>query len=165
MPGGIYPCADGWVEFAAAGVRPDRVADMLNQAEWLDDPQFQDPQARVLPDVIDAWNAHFIVWCLDRTKREIWAEARRAKVMCGPLFSTEDLFEDDHFRARGFWAKAEHAAMGAVEFHGRPFIMQEGGWELRRPAPLLGEHTAEVLEECGLAPALVTRIIAAGGGK
>lgn len=165
MPGGIYPCADGWVEFAAAGVRPDRVADMLNHAEWLDDPQFQDPQARVQPDVIDAWNANFLVWCLERTKREIWAEARRAKVMCGPLFSTGDLFEDDHFRNRGFWATADHAVMGAVEFHGRPFIMQEGGWELRRPAPLLGEHTAEVLEECGLAPAMITRIVAAGGGR
>lgn len=165
MPGGIYPCADGWVEFAAAGVRPDRVADMLNHAEWLNEPQFQDPQARVQPDVIDAWNAHFIVWCLERTKREIWAEARRAKVMCGPLFTTQDMFEDDHFRDRGFWARATHPAMGNIEFHGRPFIMQEGGWELRRPAPLLGEHTAEVLAESGLPEAIIERIVAAGGAN
>jgi crotonobetainyl-CoA:carnitine CoA-transferase CaiB-like acyl-CoA transferase len=164
MPSGIYPCADGWVEFANASVHPDRVRDMLNNAEWLDDPMYQDPQARVNPAIIEAWNANFLVWCLERTKREIWAEARRAKVMCGPLFTTQDLYEDDHFRGRGFWATAEHPEMGTVEFHGRPFIMQEGGWELRRPAPRLGEHTHEVLEEAGLGAALVERLVSAAGG-
>jgi len=165
MPSGIYPCIDGWVEFANAGVHADRVVEMLNHAEWLNEPAYQDPVQRVNPDVIDAWNANFIVWCLERTKREIWAEARRAKVMCGPLFTTEDLFNDDHFRNRGFWAQADHPVMGAVEFHGRPFLMEQGGWELRRPAPLLGEHTAEVLRECGLAADLIDRLVAAGGMK
>lgn len=164
MPSGIYPCLDGWVEFANAGVHPDRVREMLNHAEWLDDPMYQDPMARVNPAIIEAWNANFIVWCLERTKREIWAEARRAKVMCGPLFTTQDLYEDEHFRGRGFWARAEHPVMGSVEFHGRPFIMQEGGWQLRRPAPLLGEHTEEVLREAGLDEALVGRLAAAAGG-
>ena len=32
---------------------------------------------------------------------------------------------------------------------GRPFVMNDSPWELRRPAPLLGEHTAEVLREAG----------------
>ena len=163
MPQGIYPCLDGYVDFTNAGLRPDRVANMLGNPEWLDDPMYKDPQARIKADVIEAWNANFFVWCLERTKREIWTEARRAKVMCGPMFTTQDLYEDDHFRNRGFWQKAEHAAMGEVEFPGRPFIMQEGGWEIRRPAPLLGEHTAEVLNEAGLPSAQVARLVAAGG--
>jgi crotonobetainyl-CoA:carnitine CoA-transferase CaiB-like acyl-CoA transferase len=165
MPQGVYPCADGYVDFTNSGARPQRIADMLGHPGWLQDPMFQDPQARIKPDVIEAWNANFLVWCLERTKREIWAEARRAKVMCGPLFTTEDMFEDDHFRGRGFWATAEHPVMGTVEFHGRPFIMAEGGWELRRPAPTLGQHTREVLAEAGLPEAQVARIVAAGGVK
>ena len=83
--------------------------------------------------------------------------------LCGPLFSTEDLYQDDHFRGRGFWATAQHPAMGDVEFHGRPFIMQEGGWELRRPAPLLGQHTEEVLREAGVEEQRIARITATGG--
>jgi crotonobetainyl-CoA:carnitine CoA-transferase CaiB-like acyl-CoA transferase len=164
MPQGIYPCADGYVDFTNAGLRPDRVADMLEHADWLNDPAYSDPQARLNPDVIEAWNANFLVWCLERTKREVWAEARRARVMCGPLFTTEDLFQDSHFRDRGFWAQATHPAMGEVELPGRPFIMQEGGWQLRRPAPLLGQHTREVLEEAGLPQAQVDRLTAAAGG-
>ena len=164
MPQGIYPCADGYVDFTNAALRPDRIADMLGHADWLNDPIYQDPQARFNAEVLEAWNANFFVWCLERTKREIWAEARRAKVMCGPMFTTQDLYEDDHFRGRGFWHTADHPAMGAVEFPGRPFIMQEGGWQLRRPAPTLGQHTAEVLGETSLPATLVERLVAAAGG-
>lgn len=144
MPSGIYQVADGYVDFTNAGLHADRVVDMIGE-EWAQDSRYQDPLARMNPALIDEWNAQFIVWCLSRTKREVWTEARRAKVMCGPLFTVQDLFEDEHFRGRGFWQTVEHPVMGPVEIPGRPFIMQEGGWAIRRPAPLLGQHTAELL--------------------
>jgi crotonobetainyl-CoA:carnitine CoA-transferase CaiB-like acyl-CoA transferase len=153
MPQGIYPCADGYVDFTNAGLRPDRIAEMLNHAEWLNDPRFSDPMQRMDPAVIEEWNGNFIVWCIERTKREIWDEARRAKVLCGPMFTMEDLFTDEHFRNRGFWTKTEHPALGEVTIPGRPLIMQKGGWQLRRAAPLLGQHTEEVLAEIGLSGA------------
>jgi crotonobetainyl-CoA:carnitine CoA-transferase CaiB-like acyl-CoA transferase len=161
MPQGIYPCADGYVDFTNAGLRPDRVAEMLNHAEWLNDPRFSDPMQRMNPQVIEDWNGNFIVWCIERTKREIWEEARRAKVMCGPMFTMEDLFTDDAFRERGFWSRADHPALGEVTIPGRSFQMQHGGWELRRAAPLLGQHTAEVLREAGLNDEAIAR--ASGG--
>lgn len=162
MPNGIYPCDDGYVEFAAAGVRPDRVLDMLGFPDWALDPKYQDPLVATKPDLVEEWNASFLAWCLERTKREVWAEARRAKVLCGPLFSVKDMYEDNHFRDRGFWARIQHAALGTVELPGRPFTMPEGGWALRRPAPLLGEHTEELLREAGAAEGLVAAL--AGGG-
>src|SRR5690606_23659391 len=118
-----------------AGIHVDRVVDMLRGQEWAADPKYADPMNRIRPEIIEEWNAQFIVWCLERTKREIWAEARRAHVMCGPLFSVEDLFQDDHFRDRGFWERVLHPALGEVEIPGRPLIMQKGGWAIRRPAP------------------------------
>ncbi|MGE0598498.1 MAG: CaiB/BaiF CoA transferase family protein [Dehalococcoidia bacterium] len=147
MPQGIYPCADGYVDFTNAGLRPDRIAEMLEHPDWLDDPRFTDPIQRMNPAIIEEWNGHFIEWCIERTKREIWAEARRAKVMCGPMFTMEDLFTDEAFRDRGFWSKASHPELGEVTIPGRPLMMQHGGWELRRAAPLLGQHTEEVLAE------------------
>jgi crotonobetainyl-CoA:carnitine CoA-transferase CaiB-like acyl-CoA transferase len=105
---------------------------------------------RSTPSLIEEWNVYFLEWCLARTKREIWDEARRARLICGPLFTMADLHEDEHFRGRGFWASGDHPVMGKVEMGGRPFVMGKGGWRLRRPAPLLGQHTREVLAETGI---------------
>jgi crotonobetainyl-CoA:carnitine CoA-transferase CaiB-like acyl-CoA transferase len=162
-PQGIYPCADGYVDFTNASIRYDRVVEMLNNAEWLRDERYSDPIARSDPYVIEEWNTHFLAWCLERTKREVWEEARRAKVLCGPLFSMEDLATDSHFGDRGFWTTARHPEMGEVRLHGRPFVMGKGGWELRRPAPRLGEHTREVLEEAGVDGATIEAVLEAGG--
>jgi crotonobetainyl-CoA:carnitine CoA-transferase CaiB-like acyl-CoA transferase len=158
MPQGIYPCADGYVDFNNAGIRYDRIVDMVNNAEWALDPRYEDPTARINPALVEEWNAHFMVWCLERTKKEVWAEARRAKVLCGPLFTMEDLIHDDHFSNRNFWTEAEHPVMGKVQFPGRPFVMEKGGWDLRRPAPLLGQHTEEVLQEAGVSPEIISRV-------
>lgn len=155
MPQGIYPCADGYVDFTNAALYPDRVDDMLGHPDWNHDPRFTDPMQRLDPFVVEEWNAHFLGWILPLTKREVWAEARRAKVLCGPLFTVEDMFVDDHFRDRGFWTKVEHPVMGAIEVPGRPFMMGKGGWQMRRPAPLLGQQTAEVLRESGASEALI----------
>jgi crotonobetainyl-CoA:carnitine CoA-transferase CaiB-like acyl-CoA transferase len=150
-PQGIYPCIDGYVDFTSGFIYPDRVAEMLNHPAWLKEERFQDPmKMRTTPSLIEEWNIYFLEWCLARTKREIWEEARRAKLICGPLFTMADLYEDEHFRSRGFWASVDHPVMGNVEMGGRPFIMGKGGWQLRRPAPTLGQHTDEVLRQAGV---------------
>ncbi len=161
---GIYPCADGYVDFTNAAIRYDRVVDLVGSPDWATNDVVMDPINRLDPTVIEEWNTNFLMWCLERTKREVWAEARRAKVLCGPLFSMEDLFEDDHFRDRGFWHEVQHSELGTVTIPGRPFQMERGGWEMRRPAPRLGEHTAEVLREAGLSEADITAAMAARVG-
>ena len=127
--------------------------------------RYQDRVQRLQPQVIEEWNVNFLVWCLERTKREIWSEARRAKVLCGPLFTTEELFEDEHFRGRGFWQNVDHPDLGKVTIPGRPFIMEKGGWQLRRPAPRLGEHTEEVLREAGVEAEAIAAMAAVGGTR
>ena len=99
---------------------------------------------------------------MQRGKREVWAEARRAKVMCGPLFTVREIYEDPHFRGRGFWQKAEHPVLGEVEAPGRPFVMHDSPFELRRSAPLLGQHSEEVLDELGYAAARIRELAAQG---
>jgi crotonobetainyl-CoA:carnitine CoA-transferase CaiB-like acyl-CoA transferase len=159
MPQGIYPCADGYVDFTNAALYPDRVDEMLDHPEWNQDPRFQDPLQRLDPFIVEEWNAYFLGWMLERTKREVWAEARRAKLLCGPLFTVEDMFNDKHFRDRGFWTSVDHPDLGHVKMPGRPLIMGKGGWALRRPAPRLGQHTEEVLREAGVANAVIADVV------
>jgi crotonobetainyl-CoA:carnitine CoA-transferase CaiB-like acyl-CoA transferase len=147
---GVYPCADGYVEFSGAGARLDRLAVMLDHADWLADPKWQEPGALFLAENAEEFDANFYPWLMEHTKKDIWAAAREARVLCGPLFTIDELVADDHFRGRGFWAEVDHPAVGRHVMPGRPFIMNASPWELRRPAPLLGQHTTEVLREVGL---------------
>ena len=159
---GVYPCADGYVEFSGAGIRIPRLNEMLGGPEWLQDEKWWQPGVTLKPELFDEFNAHFLPWSLERSKRDIWAAARAAKVLCGPLFSVDELFEDSHFSDRGFWATADHAELGEVQLPGRPLIMPASPWRLRRPAPLLGAHTDEVLGECGFAASEIAALRQSG---
>ena len=149
---GVYPCADGYVEFSAAGARLDRFNEMLGEPEWLQDPKWYERGALLDADNVAELDAYFFTWLSDHTKREIWAAARKAKVLCGPLFDVAEIAADSHFRDRGFWTKVNHQALGEIEIPGRPFTMPKTPWSLRRPAPLLNEHNAEIRSELKVAP-------------
>jgi crotonobetainyl-CoA:carnitine CoA-transferase CaiB-like acyl-CoA transferase len=149
---GVYPCADGWVEFSASSGRMDRFARMLGDPEWLKDPKWETRGILLDPENAAELEGHFYEWLSTHTKRQIWAAAREARVLCGPLFDVAEIFGDSHFRDRGFWTAAKHSALGDVEIPGRPLIMPKTPWSLRRPAPLLNEHAAEIRSEIRSAP-------------
>jgi crotonobetainyl-CoA:carnitine CoA-transferase CaiB-like acyl-CoA transferase len=144
---GVYPCADGWVEFTGASGRFDRLTKMLGSPEWALDPKWQVRTSLLDPDNIAEVEGNFYAWLSERTKREVWEAAREARVLCGPLFDVAELSSDSHFRDRGFWADVKHPIMGEVTIPGRPFIMPRSPWAIRRPAPLLNEHEAEIRAE------------------
>ena len=149
---GVYPCADGWVEFSAASGRMDRFAAMLGNPEWLQDPKWKDRAALLDPDNVGELEGYFYAWLAERTKREVWEAAREARVLCGPLFDVREINEDPHFRGRGFWTEAAHPELGKFEIPGRPFKMPKSPWELRRPAPLLNEHGDEIRAQLSSTP-------------
>jgi crotonobetainyl-CoA:carnitine CoA-transferase CaiB-like acyl-CoA transferase len=156
---GLYRCADGWIDIAGGGARFRNVRDFLGHPEWIQDPKWDDPAIQYDPQAIEEFNTHFAGWLAEHNKREIWEAARRARFICGPLYTVDEVYDDPNFRARGFWEPAETPEMGAFDFPGRPFLMSETPWEYRRPAPRLGEHTAQVLREAGSDDAEIERVV------
>ena len=159
---GVYPCADGYVEFSGAAGRIDRLNQMLGEPEWLRDAKWWEPGVGFRADLVEEFNANFLPWLLERGKREIWEAAREAKVLSGPLFTVDELMDDAHFTDRGFWAEVADDELGAWRMPGRPVDMPKSPWSLRRPAPRLNQHHDEVLGECGYDAAEIARLIEAG---
>ncbi len=147
IAGGIYPVADGFVEVTASfGNYWHRFAEMIGD-ERLRDPKWQNPAIAFDPAAKEEADAITYPWMLSRTKREVWAEARRVHAMVAPLFTAADLADDPVLRGRGLWTEIEHAVLGRLPMLGRPYILEKTPWRIRRPAPRLGEHTDAIRRE------------------
>ena len=162
FPNGVFPCADGYVELSGGGARFPGTVRMLGSPPELTGPEWLSPTAALRPDLRELFDAIFYPWLIEHTKREIWRLAQENHVLCAPLYTIEDLFTDPVFQDRGFFLEMDHPELGPVTMPGRPFLMSETPWSLRRPAPLLGQHTEEVLREIGYPPERVQELRAAG---
>jgi crotonobetainyl-CoA:carnitine CoA-transferase CaiB-like acyl-CoA transferase len=92
-----------------------------------------------------------------------WVERlAAASVAAGPIYEFDEVFEDPQVRHLGLVTEVEQPGYGPVRMLDFPFRGSATATPVRRPAPRLGEHTAEVLGELGLAPAEIERLAAAG---
>jgi crotonobetainyl-CoA:carnitine CoA-transferase CaiB-like acyl-CoA transferase len=73
-----------------------------------------------------------------------------AGVPCGRINDLATVFADDHLAARGLFVDLPHPLLGSVRAIGSPLHLSETPPVMRRAAPLLGEHTREVLTEAGI---------------
>ena len=146
---GTLPCKDGYIDLISGEGMLPRVIKMLGEPEFLKDPKWTAEDAETDPELIDEFNAFFIGWLQERTKREVWEEGQKARVLCGPLYNIEELLSDPHFNLRDFWTEIEHSFTGPIKYPGVPFRMFETPRQMRRPAPLLGEHNEEVYGQLG----------------
>jgi crotonobetainyl-CoA:carnitine CoA-transferase CaiB-like acyl-CoA transferase len=92
-----------------------------------------------------------------------WVERlAAASVAAGPIYEFDEVFEDPQVRHLGLVTEVEQPGYGRVRMLDFPFRASATPTPVRRPAPRLGEHTAEVLGELGLSPAEIERLATAG---
>lgn len=86
----------------------------------------------------------------DKTTAEWTAVLAEADIPFAKVNSVDDLLQDPHLAAVGFWQSFEHPTEGAIRAAGIPVSYSDTPGSIRRLAPGLGEHTDEVLRELGL---------------
>jgi benzylsuccinate CoA-transferase BbsE subunit len=98
----------------------------------------------------DALQALLQEWCAEQSVHDLYEKAQAKRVPFAPVSTVGDLLASEHLRARGFFATIDHPAAGSQKMPGAPYRLSATPWELRRPAPTLGQHTREVLEPLGI---------------
>ena len=154
FPNGVYggqlPCKDGYVNFLCYPYWWDRFCRMVGREDLIDDSSYSDNLLD--PTFGPQIDALIYPWLLERTKIEVMDAAQAQGVPVAALNTTADLFADRQLRARGYFVELDHPETGPREYPGAQFKMSETPASIRR-APLLGEHTLEVLtEQLGYTP-------------
>ncbi len=145
QPGGVYPCADGYVQITSG--RPEwfkRMLKTLRREDLLLEERYQPfPDCLYRADLKDEIDALVFEWTLQHTKRECQELAQANEWPITAVSTMEDLFTDPHFRGRNYFVPISHPIAGEFEYPGPPALPAETPWKPGR-APLLGEHNQEI---------------------
>jgi crotonobetainyl-CoA:carnitine CoA-transferase CaiB-like acyl-CoA transferase len=159
-PNGYLECSDGYLIFSAA-TQPffSRLCHAIGKPELATDPRFLNPLEK--PKHYDEYMGYLRPYLAARTRYQAFEELQAHGVMCAPLLDVREAMADPQAVARGAFVQVEQqAGVGTQTIAGPPFRLHDranGGsedgppWQ-PRPAPTLGQHTAELLAAAGYSP-------------
>jgi crotonobetainyl-CoA:carnitine CoA-transferase CaiB-like acyl-CoA transferase len=156
-----FRTADGWITLGAANQKNwERTLAVLGAPELAGDERFATNRARMahLPELEAVLNERFAA----KGSAEWLALLERAGVPAGPVLDVREMHADPQTIAREMVVETRHPRAGVVKTLGLPVKFSRTPGGVGGPAPLLGEHTAEVLREVGLGEDEVDRMLASG---
>lgn len=156
----LYPCRDGFINFiiygGEAGKRSNEAMvewmteegmapDWLKQKDWS---QFN--VATSTQEEIDALEEPFAAFLAKRTKAEFGEQAVKREMLGYPVNNARDIRQDPQLVARAFWQLVKHPELNSSLVYPGAFAKFSAmPTTLRRRAPRIGEHNAEILGEVG----------------
>ena len=156
-----FETADGWICVGAANqANWERLVRRLDRRELEADPRFGTNERRM--ENREALEAELTRTFRTRTTAD-WLECLEAGgVPAGPILDVAEMHRDPQAVAREMVLRLDHPVAGNVGALGLPVKFSGTPGGVRRPAPLLGQHTREVLAETGYGEAEIDRMLARG---
>jgi len=152
QPGWVLKCK-GWetdpnsyIYFTVQGSNWAKTAEAIGRPEWANDPNYATAPARQ-PHIFDIF-AEIEKFLADKTKYEAVEHFSKFDVPCSPVLSMKELKHDEFLQSIGTIVSVPHKVRGSYWTVGCPMKFSEFTPEITS-APLLGEHTDEVLRELG----------------
>jgi crotonobetainyl-CoA:carnitine CoA-transferase CaiB-like acyl-CoA transferase len=133
---------------------------VLGLQAHIDDPRYvsyasrkenEDALLAVVEPAVCAWNS-----------KEIEAALMSAGVPCAYVNNFKEVFDDPHMIERGIVKDVEHPRLGRMRAVRNPILLDHNGPAIERCAPMLGEHSEEILRQLGYSPDAIAQFIAAG---
>ena len=149
-PRNVFRTKDGRYIGISASIQAmaERLFRAIGHEDMIADPRFRSNTDRVRN--AEACEAPIVAFIAARTLAENMAVFERAEVTAAPVYDIDQFMADPHVIARKVLIDLPDTEMGQLPTHNVIPRLSETPGQLRRPAPALGEHTAEVLSSLGL---------------
>ena len=147
-PHGTYRCLgdDAWLSIAIASDEEWRAfIEAIGCPTWTEDPRFDDSLGRwhhqnELDKRITEWTVH-------QEHHDAMHLLQRAGVTAGAVLNAEELMEDPHLAARGYFEEVTHPKAGTHLYPGLPIRLSDMPPGPRLPSPCIGQHSRYILTE------------------
>jgi crotonobetainyl-CoA:carnitine CoA-transferase CaiB-like acyl-CoA transferase len=156
-----FEASDGWINIGGANqANWERICDVLGHPEWKADERFVTNRDRManLAVLVDLMNAVVRT----RTRADWQAALDAAGVPAGPVHTIGEALSHPQTLARGMVVEVDHPQAGLTRAVGCPIHFSASPDRNSTPAPLLGQHTREVLREFDLPDAEIDALLAEG---
>ena len=92
-------------------------------------------------------------WVSQWDADDLYRAAQEKRIPFAPVSTMGSLLESEHLKARGFFIEVAHPEAGPLRYPGAPYKLSGTPWEVRSPAPALGQHNEAVFcDRLGLSP-------------
>jgi crotonobetainyl-CoA:carnitine CoA-transferase CaiB-like acyl-CoA transferase len=145
-PHGCFPCSgdDQWLTISCeTDAQFEALCSAMGRPEVAADPLFADVVSRHRNQ--DALHEAISTWTRTLDKEAAAAVLQAAKIAAVPVLTVQDVFSDEHLRARGFFEHVSHVVAGEWEIEAPHWRMSESPAHIRLPPPCFGEHNSYVL--------------------
>lgn len=148
-PADAYRTQDGWIVVSVVGNEMfARWARLVGRETWIGDSRFADDMGRAnhREIIAEAMNQ----WLAKRTTAQAIKELEAARIPAGSVLTVGEVLDDPQVKARELLKQVEYpGASKPVPLANTPMVLSETPGGIRHRAPLLGEHTDEILHELG----------------
>lgn len=157
----VFPCKDGYIGMCCTQEKDSRAAALLAEDEYVaNHPAMLDRFERRAH--ADEFEPRLIAGYMKYGKAELFHRGQAMGVPIAMTSDARDLANDPHLNEVGFFAEFEHPVIGKFKDIGAPVNFTATPGVMRSSAPLLGQHTTEVLSRLGLGEAEFSRLHANG---